>query len=316
MRSAELEARVRNLLAAGDTDSAAEAVLRAMGPAVLRYMRAILREEEPSLDAFAAFGLDLWRGLPSFRGETSLRAWVHRVARHAVQSPSVEAKQLRSLLATCSAPPPGASGQGRLVGSTGVEGAFLAAELAAVDAQVQDLLAAGAAAAASEVVLREIGPAILRFVRAVLRDEALTAHAFSAFAEDLGRDLPSSSGRGSARIWAYRVAWRSMLRAQDRSWKGLPAAPGRVSQLAEEIRTRTPATREFQPHAIEAIRARLPLEDRSLLWLRLDEGLSWTDVAAVLAVAGQPVEPLEIARRFQRLNERIAGLARAGGLLD
>ena len=110
----------------------------------------------------------------------------------------------------------------------------------ALDDRVMSLLGGREAAAASELVIRDLGPGILRCVRSVVR--------------------------------------------------------------------------ERQTRALGAIRARLTVEEQSLLALRVDQGLSWGDVAAVLAAEGDPVNPDALAKRFQRLKDRIAEKAREDGL--
>jgi RNA polymerase sigma-70 factor (ECF subfamily) len=77
-----LDARVRALLDRGEVDGAATAALEALGPSLLGFLGSLL-DEDDARDAFSIFAEDLWRGLPGFRFESSLRAWCYRVARHA-----------------------------------------------------------------------------------------------------------------------------------------------------------------------------------------------------------------------------------------
>jgi RNA polymerase sigma-70 factor (ECF subfamily) len=79
---AELEGRVRQLMQAGDCDSGATAVIEALGPGVLRFLTGMLPADDAK-DAFSDFQQSIWRGLPAFRWECSLRAWSFRVARNA-----------------------------------------------------------------------------------------------------------------------------------------------------------------------------------------------------------------------------------------
>src|SRR5512134_3090953 len=75
-----VQSRVQQLLAAGDTSAAATEALRALGPEILRFLRSVLRNEEDAADAFSHFAERLWRGLSSFRGQSSLRTWAFRIA--------------------------------------------------------------------------------------------------------------------------------------------------------------------------------------------------------------------------------------------
>jgi RNA polymerase sigma-70 factor (ECF subfamily) len=71
---------VQTLMDAGDVSGAATEALRALGPEILRFLRSVLRDEEDAADAFSQFAERLWRGLPSFRGRSSLRTWAFRIA--------------------------------------------------------------------------------------------------------------------------------------------------------------------------------------------------------------------------------------------
>ncbi len=74
------QARVQQLIDAGDVSGGATEALRALGPEILRFLRSVLRDEEDAADAFSHFAESLWKGLSSFRGESSLRTWAFRIA--------------------------------------------------------------------------------------------------------------------------------------------------------------------------------------------------------------------------------------------
>jgi RNA polymerase sigma-70 factor (ECF subfamily) len=194
----------------------------------------------------------------------------------------------------------------------------MAAEPKDVDVRVRHLVAEGRVEAASEVVLRELGPDVLRYVRSTIRDEELAADAFSEFAENLWRGLPGFRGEASLRTWAFRVAWNAMLRVKNDTWQrrrvGLSRGP--ASALADELRTHTPVVLDRQVRVLDSLRSRLSLEEQGLLALRVDQGLSWAEVAEVVASEGEPVRVQALEKRFQRLKERIAEMARAEGLVE
>lgn len=77
-----LEEKVLASLRANDTPRAAEALLRGYGPELYGFLLLRLPEQDAD-DAFAMASEDVWRGLPQFRGECSLRTWAYRLARHA-----------------------------------------------------------------------------------------------------------------------------------------------------------------------------------------------------------------------------------------
>ncbi len=74
------EREFRSLVERGDAGQAAGEVLRRVGPKILAYQRAVLRDEDAAADAFSIFAETLWKSLPSFRWESSLRTWTFRIA--------------------------------------------------------------------------------------------------------------------------------------------------------------------------------------------------------------------------------------------
>ena len=83
MEREAFEERVRELIGQGDLAGAATQALRGLGPLVLRYLRSLLRDEAAASEAFSQFAENLWKGLPAFRREATLRTWVFRLAYHA-----------------------------------------------------------------------------------------------------------------------------------------------------------------------------------------------------------------------------------------
>jgi len=75
-----LDARLRALLAAGDVKGAATAAIRGYGPDLLRYLRGLLGSEADATEAFSGASERLWRSLPEFRGDASLRTWCFHLA--------------------------------------------------------------------------------------------------------------------------------------------------------------------------------------------------------------------------------------------
>src|SRR3990172_430291 len=78
-----LETRVQALVGEGRVREAASTAIRQLGPQVLSYLSALLRSEADAREVFSQFTEDLWKGLPGFRGESSLRGWAYRIAWHA-----------------------------------------------------------------------------------------------------------------------------------------------------------------------------------------------------------------------------------------
>jgi len=129
----------------------------------------------------------------------------------------------------------------------------------AIEVRIGELLAAGDRPGAATAAIQEFGPPVLRYLRSMLRDEDDASDAFSIFAENV--------------------------------WRGRRFFTGEASALAEEIRTRSHVKVERQRQALDKLRESLDAEEVSLLALRIDQRLSWAEIAEVLSADGEPVEP-------------------------
>ncbi len=78
----DLDERVRGLVRGGDVDAAATAVIEALGPGVMRYLRSQL-DDDDAADVYQDWAEDLWSGLRGFRGDSALKTWAYCVASHA-----------------------------------------------------------------------------------------------------------------------------------------------------------------------------------------------------------------------------------------
>lgn len=79
--SRELDARVRGILAEGDTSRAVTTVLRAVGPEVLGFLSGVLGNDADADEVFAAVSHRLWKSLATFEWRCSLRTWSYVIAR-------------------------------------------------------------------------------------------------------------------------------------------------------------------------------------------------------------------------------------------
>jgi RNA polymerase sigma-70 factor (ECF subfamily) len=79
----DVEAAARRACDAGDYVTATTLAIRGYGPEVLGFLRAFHRSDQAAGDAFAVFAEDLWKGLPGFAWECSLRTWAYVLARRA-----------------------------------------------------------------------------------------------------------------------------------------------------------------------------------------------------------------------------------------
>ena len=75
---------VMALLGDDDVHGAVDLVLRRLGPEVGGYLVARMGHADEVSDVFALWSVDIWKGLASFKGESSLRTWAYVLARHAL----------------------------------------------------------------------------------------------------------------------------------------------------------------------------------------------------------------------------------------
>ncbi|MGO8991912.1 MAG: RNA polymerase sigma factor [Polyangiaceae bacterium] len=79
----ELEDLVRSRCGARDYDAAATAAIRGYGPEIFSLVSALHGNDDDAADVFAMFSEALWRGLPKFEWQCSLRTWAYIIARNA-----------------------------------------------------------------------------------------------------------------------------------------------------------------------------------------------------------------------------------------
>ena len=179
---------------------------------------------------------------------------------------------------------------------------------AALDERVRALLDAGAHAEAATEAIRALGPAVLRYLRTLLRSEADANDAFSYWAESVWSGLPGFRGDASLRIWSLRLAYHAALAVLDQAWRRRvrPFATGEASRLADTLRTASAVRVERRRRKLDAVIGKLSAEQQALLSLRVDQGLSWDEVADVLSTDTVRVAPQTVAKRYERLKVRLA----------
>lgn len=113
----DAERQIRAWCEAAHWEAATKLAIETYGPELLSYLVAVLRDVGDADDAFGAVCEDVWRALPTFRWQCSLRTFAYAVARHrclrqikqarrihrvALSSPAVAgmAAQVRSRTAT------------------------------------------------------------------------------------------------------------------------------------------------------------------------------------------------------------------------
>jgi RNA polymerase sigma-70 factor (ECF subfamily) len=181
------------------------------------------------------------------------------------------------------------------------------------------LLDGGDTRGAATEIVREWGPQILGYLAATLRDEDAAQDAFAQFTEDLWGGLPSFRRECPVRVWAWRLAWHAAARTARDPYRnrGRRFATGEMSGLAATYGSIPTAVWTDERSAkLDALRAALDPEERTLLILRVDKQMPWSEVAQVLSTTESPVDPAALRKRFERIKAKLAESARAQGLVE
>jgi RNA polymerase sigma-70 factor, ECF subfamily len=189
--------------------------------------------------------------------------------------------------------------------------------------EIQAALSARDHERAAVLTLRRYGDELLGYLVAQLRDVEQAREVFSVFAEDLWQALPQLALRTTMRAYCYALARNAARRYLDRDLRkqrrGVPLSAAAVMsglQLPERTRTAPFALTENRDR-IAALRERLDAEERELLTLRVDRGLSWSEIAETLAGPGEDLTRVaaRLRKRFQLVKEKLAVWAREAGIV-
>lgn len=80
--SDDVELELKRRFDAGDLDGTASAAIEAYGSELFAFLVGLARDHAHADDVFAATCERFWKGLPSFRGESTFRVWAYAIARN------------------------------------------------------------------------------------------------------------------------------------------------------------------------------------------------------------------------------------------
>ncbi|MGD8863761.1 MAG: sigma-70 family RNA polymerase sigma factor [Myxococcales bacterium] len=199
-------------------------------------------------------------------------------------------------------------------------------EREAIEAQIRTAFDARDFERAATLAIEHYGPELLGFLVSHMGDADAAGDVFAQFSEDFWKTLPRFEWRCSVRTWAYKLARRAASQHRRREHKHDRNAPltgaSRLSQAVERVRTATVAYRRTDvKDRFQALRARLPEEDQTVLILRVDRRLSWLELAEVF-LGDETIEPdalkkeaARLRKRFQLAKDRLKKMAEEEGLL-
>jgi RNA polymerase sigma-70 factor (ECF subfamily) len=192
-----------------------------------------------------------------------------------------------------------------------------------LEERIAGLLAAGDLRAAATTTVEGYGPEVLGFLVTFFGNEDDASEAFAQACEDLWTGLGGFERRSSLRTWFYTLARHAASRLR-RSPARRPARHVPLTEaadVAERVRSETlPHLRTDVKDRFASIRNALEEDDRALLVLRVDRGMSWNDIAKVHSASDAPDEEVarvgaRLRKRFQFVKDEIRTRARKAGLL-
>ena len=189
----------------------------------------------------------------------------------------------------------------------------MAGALNELETTISRHLDSGELEGAATAIVRGYGPEIVGYLAALARDVDRAHDVFSQVCEDLWRGLPEFRRDASARTWLYKLAWHAWLRHERDAFRrhGAPLLSEHLSRLAAEVRSATaPYLRTEVKDAVARLREELAPDEQSLLILRVDRGLAWNEIAAVMEA-----EAPALAKRFERVKAKLRKLAEDAGLI-
>lgn len=193
-----------------------------------------------------------------------------------------------------------------------------------LDDELRVLHQHGALDKVATMALAEYGPELFGFLVHTMGDDADAAEVFSDVGENLWSALPAFEFRCSIRTWLYVLARHSASRYRRAPWnqQRRRAASSHFNELIADVRTRTqPWINTEIKDRFRALRAALAVDDRELLVLRVDRGLSWDDVARVMLGEENPSadalrkETARLRKRYQLVKDELRRRARDAGLV-
>jgi len=179
-------------------------------------------------------------------------------------------------------------------------------ETNSAESEVRNLMLAGHEREAASSLVALFGPELQVFLHRVLGDVSLVDEAYSSTCERLWRGLPGLrwERESSLRSWCYVIARREASRCRSRRGRVDETTLSAAEALpAAESQHAVSTTRRGQ---LDHLRATLSDEDRDLLVLRVEQDLSWKEIASAFLDENSNEE--ELARESARLRQRFRSI--------
>lgn len=196
-----------------------------------------------------------------------------------------------------------------------------------IDDEVRAAVTRGDLERAATLVIRRHGSEVHGYLAALAHHRHdVIQEVFSVFCEALWRGLPSFEWRSSLRTWLYAVARNCFLQLERKASRRPEQrlGTGTAQQLADEVIEGSRRMIEAErTSALNELRAQLDEEEQTLLILRIDRGLGWSEVAEVLYGPEHEADEAErektrarLRKRMARIREKVHELAVARGFVE
>lgn len=169
--------------------------------------------------------------------------------------------------------------------------------------------------AAATHLIEAYGADLLRFLYARLADAAAASDVYSEVIERLWTSLPRFEWRHGARGYCYAIARNAAInyatagsRRPSRN-QSLSAIDEKLSAASERVRSETlPYLRSEVKDRFRELRELLPLDDQTLLTLRIDRELEWRELALVMTFDAETPSEQALEREAARLRQRFVAV--------
>lgn len=180
-----------------------------------------------------------------------------------------------------------------------------------VEAALRERFDVGDLHAVATLAIEAYGGEVCGYLAAVLRDDERARDVFADTTVDLWRNLSRFRWEASLRTWIYLLARHRLAAHLGRARREPAVALSQVPEIAEPAATPRSITAPYRRTDVKDLVSRLrqdmPVEDQTLLILRIDRKMSWHEIACIVTDRNEAA----LRKRFERVKQRLRDLAKA-----
>jgi RNA polymerase sigma-70 factor (ECF subfamily) len=191
----------------------------------------------------------------------------------------------------------------------------------AAEDEVRRVSLTGDVRGATTLAIQRFGPELLGFLHVLTGDPEAAGEVFADLCVRIWKGLPAFRWESSLRTWIYVLARRACHdhRRDRAAWQGRNTHltdDAQLDALIVHLRTQgTTQLREGRAARIQRLRARLSVDEQTLLTLRVDRGLEWREIAIILSDADAPGDDeltraaASLRKRYERVKQALRRMA-------